>query len=226
MTPRIHRSLLLVAALLPPAAGSQSPAPSGRARVVGSVVDSATLRPIVRTQICAEIPDGAYGRRRCATPDTSGRYVLDSLPVGRRVVTFNCTVRSSYYGRLLRADTLNLQNDAIARIDVRVAAEDCDMQPFIQRHGVFAGHWTSGFEESRFIACGDTVSGWLDFRPGAVEKEMKWPEQNDRSYPTYFVRFEGVFRGPWHYGHMGVSRYEYDGERLLEVRAANPANCP
>ena len=38
----------------------------------------------------------------------------------------------------------------VRRFDVRASTAGCDMRPFRMERAAFAGHWTSGFEESRF----------------------------------------------------------------------------
>jgi hypothetical protein len=210
------------AALVPTALLAQPPFPHGRARVSGTVVDSATGRAIVRARVCRELELGPpFGRGiRCASPDSLGRFTLDSLPEGRQVVTVTCTGRRVLDVRLLRADTLEIGPGEVARVDVRTGAAGCDMRPFVERRGEFAGRYTFGFEESRFTPCGDTLSAWVTFAPSANDTAIRWPAPNDKYYPSYFVRWVGTLRGPWHYGHLGVSPYEFVVERVLEVRRA------
>lgn len=200
--------------------------PKGRARIVGTVIDTVSRRPIVRARICRLVPLAAnYQGQMCAEPDTAGRYVLDSLPAGQQVVTVHCSGVRVLDTRLLRVDTLRVDDDQMARIDVRTTAEQCDMRPYVVRRGTFAGHWVSGFEESRFQPCDGSPGGWLTLRASAVPPALTWPRSNDPYHPSVFVRFEGTVRGPWHYGHMGMSAYEFIADRLIEARPPGRENC-
>lgn len=197
--------------------------PKGRSRIVGTIRDSATAQPVIRSQVC-RTPEGT-NYVVCAWPDDTAGYVVDSLPAGRHVLTFSCVADRRFASHLLVVDTIELTDHEEVRLDVRRPTAGCDMRPYRVDRRVFAGFWTFGFEESRFRPCGDTISGWLDFTRDAIADTVKWPEPNDRNYPTVFVRFEGVLRGPGHFGHLGVSPYGFTGERLLEVRAADGASC-
>jgi hypothetical protein len=205
---------------LPAVLAGQPVFPRGSAQIVGTVVDSSTGRAIIRTRICREVDLRApYGRGiRCATPDSLGRFSLDSLPEDRQVVTVTCSGERILDVRLLRQDTITLGPGAVTRIDVRTDAAECDMRPFIERRGEFTGYYRFGFEESAFTPCGESVSAWVTFGPQAAERHVVWPKQNDPYYPSYFVRWTGTLRGPWHYGHLGVSQYEVVVDRILEVR--------
>ncbi|HYC52070.1 MAG TPA: carboxypeptidase-like regulatory domain-containing protein [Gemmatimonadaceae bacterium] len=218
---------LLLATVAASSMYAQAQWPKGRARIVGTVVDTATMRPIMRTQICRLVDlEGGQRGRLCASPDTAGRYVFDSLPPGIQVVTYVCSGVRILDGHLLLTDTLRVENDETALRELWTSASSCDMRPFEIRRGTFAGIWTFGFEESHFGVCGGSVpGGWLSLRKEAYDSTMKWPKQNDMVRPSYFLRFEGEIRGPWHYGHMGVSSRQVTVNRLLEVRSVEDAPC-
>ena len=134
---RFAATCFLIAALLASASesGAQAVVPPGRARVVGIVLDSATGRPVVRAHICGEVlPNSPTGSAtRCASPDSSGRYVLDSLPVGSQGLTVTCSGRRLLEGTALARDTLAVGDGQEVRFDVRTDAAGCDMRPFIVR---------------------------------------------------------------------------------------------
>ena len=215
-------ALISAASLLLIADTANAQWPKGRGRIVGTVLDSATGRPIIRTRICYH-PGNNYGI--CAHPDSTGRYVLDSIAPGAHVVSFQCSAERGLMGRLLRFDTVATRDDEDTRLDVRAASTGCDMRPYREERATFAGHWRFGFEESRFTPCSDSFSGWFDFAPGARSDTIKWPKQNDRFYPTVFLRFEGVVRGPWSYGHGGGSKYQFVAERVIATRDESLTNC-
>jgi len=226
---RFASTCFLIAVLLasPSESGAQAVVPPGRARVVGIVLDSATGRPVVRAHICGEVlPNSPTGpATRCASPDSSGRYVLDSLPVGSQGLTVTCSGRRLLEGTALARDTLAVADGQEVRFDVRTDAAGCDMRPFIVRRGVFLGHYTVGFEESSFLACGDSLAAWVEATPAAMRTGPQWPKPNNRYYPTYFVRWQGTLRGPWRYGHMGVSNYELTVDSILSVRRPGRSDC-
>ena len=229
-TPRTFLVAATAAAVLAPLVlGAQIPFPRGRAQIRGTVRDSLTGQPIVRTRVCSEVElPTPYGRGvLCASPDSLGGYVLDSLPAGRRVVTATCAGRKLLGGRLLRQDTVALGETDAVRLDVPADTTGCDMRPFVERHGEFSGYYRSGFEESRFSPCGAPASAWVEFGPRASAQRIRWPKPNDRYYPTYFVRWVGTLRGPWQYGHLGVSPYEFVVDSVLAVRRpGRRTGCP
>jgi hypothetical protein len=203
---------------------AQSIAARGRARVVGTVVDSATGRPIIRTSICAVVdlgpPDGRVNL--CARPDTAGRYVLDSLPAGRLTLSASCSgLRSSP----LAQGTLEVVEGEQTRFDVRTSAAGCDMRPFIVRRGLFEGRFTSGFEESTFRPCNDTIRAWAELSWKVVESGPKWPIIKGNDDRPYFVRWRGTLRGPWRYGHMGGWSYEISVDSILGIRRPRRSDC-
>ncbi len=195
----------------------------GRARVVGIVVDSTTGRSIIRSRICGEVElEPPYGRAvRCASPDTTGRYVLDSLPPGIQVLTATC---SGLGERTLAHDTLVVAEGEEGRFDIRTSGSRCNMRPFIVRRGVFEGHFASGYEESAFRPCNDSISAWAELPRVVIESGPDWPKPTEYN-PRYFVRWRGTLRGPWHYGHMGVSSYEVRVDSILAVRRPHRSDC-
>jgi hypothetical protein len=200
--------------------------PDGRARIIGSVLDSATARPIIRTNICRSSPTYTAGPMiwACAQPDTSGRFKLDTVPAGVYKLSFVCEGAPKW---IVVRDTIELKNGAVRRVDIRASTDACDMRPFHQGRGVFSGHWRGEFESSVFRPCGDTISGWLNVAPESNWDTLDWPEPKERQAGprTYFLRFEGDFRGPWRFGHLGMSNYEFVVDRLLEVRVATREDC-
>jgi hypothetical protein len=217
----------ILAAVLPGDVVAQAWLPRGQARVAGVVLDAASRHPIVRTRICRVIDTGPPVGEviLCAMPDSLGRYVLDSLPEGLQTVTATCSGESQSESRLLDQKRLEVGAGEEGRFDVIADAEGCDMSPFWARRGTFRGHFVSGFEASSFRACGDSVTAWATLRLLAPRPAPVWPKPTDPEFPAYYVKWEGTFRGPWHYGHLGMARYEIEVERILEVRHPGPTDC-
>lgn len=201
--------------------------PKGTARVVGTIVDSVSGKPILRTRVCRLVELGVpYGQGQvCASPDTTGRYVLDSLPDGAQALSISCDGITPFTGRRLRVDTLLVGAGEEARLDVHTPALTCDMRPFVIKRAVYRGHYRAGFEESRFETCDGSIGAWVTFTQAANSGGPKWPKPNDKYYPTFYVEWEGVLRGPWQYGHMGVSTYELTVERVIKVSRPKKADC-
>src|SRR5262249_39325195 len=90
MRARLLVALAVVASPSPLTA--QSVSLQGHGRVTGVVVDSASGRAIVRTRVCREVEVKPQVKgMRCASPDSTGRYVLDSLPEGKQEITVTCS---------------------------------------------------------------------------------------------------------------------------------------
>ena len=200
--------------------------PRGTSRIIGTVADSLDT-PIIRTRICREVVlNRPYGTGiLCASPDTSGHYILDNLPAGVQVVKATCSGRTILSGKLLAEDTLVLADGEARRFDVRASSAGCDMRAFSVRRGIYEGHYTFGFEESRFQSCKDSISAWVDFAPDVSKSPPRWPKLNDAYYPTFFVRWRGTVRGPWHFGHLGVSDYQIVVDSILMVRLPSRTDC-
>jgi hypothetical protein len=108
--------------------------------------------------------------------------------------------------------------------------------------GIFQGHYTPGFESSDFVPCsadgwfipGDSLEAykydarraWVTW-PQSVGDGVKWPDAPRDSYgnPRYYVRWRGTVVGPGHYGHMGVSPFEFVVDAVLELRPPTAKDC-
>ena len=118
--------------------------------------------------------------------------------------------------------------------------DGCDPRPRRRVAGTFAGHYSYGFEHSRFMPCprddwsipSDTLA--LFHRQGASVRwsdsleldEAEWPEPVLKDgHPRVFVQWQGTVEGPGHYGHMGMSSFELTVDRVLAVRLPSPDDC-
>ncbi len=203
--------------------------PGGVASVVVDVIDSTSGKPIPRlTFYNRRISDGSeYGTTYRTVADTTGRLQLDSIPAGVPQHFQVICDQGLFRGKLLDSVTTTLQPGEVRKWLVRSSASGCDQRPFLVRRGMFTGHWRSGFEESRFVPCDSVIpEAWACLLPGAGDLVAeRWPKGLDAYYPEVFVRWEGVLKGPWHYGHLGVSDYQITVERILEVRKPSAGDC-
>jgi hypothetical protein len=220
----LRRLLIAAAALVMTASAlpAQTIGPPQSARVVGTVLDSSSGRPIVRSWICLDLAaNPGLGALICTSPDTTGRYVLDGLPEGRQVVRIVCSGWSLFGGPALRIDTLEVGAGLEGRLDVSTDAASCDMRPYHIVRGLFRGHYSGGYE-SRFRACGDSVVASVRFARDALDNAPQWPKPN---YRPLYVEWEGTLRGPWDNSQGQDPPYEFRVERVRLVRHSRDSDC-
>jgi hypothetical protein len=87
--------------------------------------------------------------------------------------------------------------------------------------GEFSGFYTSGFEVSSFIACGQTDEQWwlgADPATGFYDYYRTLTgSQAPGDYTAVFVRFRGNLTAPGLYGHLGAYSREVYVTDLLEM---------
>lgn len=105
----------------------------------------------------------------------------------------------------------------------------CVRQPATQPVTEFRGHYTPGFEVSRFIAC-NALPGdqpwWVILSAHALQ-------QRDSAMRTVlpgpgsrvFVRWRGVAGAPGETGHLGQSVRHLQVVELLELRTPEEGDC-
>jgi len=243
---RIARVLTLVSLLAAASftsAAAQSELLSRTASIAGTVRDSVSGRAPGRTSVCTFFPVGrSYLESRCATVDTLGAYRLDSLPARRLRVSVQCqTVRGPTW-KELAADSLGLTGNVVARRDWTVSVAGCDTRLVRRVSGIFRGHYTPGFESSKFVPCAadawfipadsldaysyDARRAWATLPKGLGER-LAWPDapRDSHGNPRYYVRWRGTVVGPGSFGHMGVSPFEFFVDSVLELRAPAAKDC-
>ena len=116
----------------------------------------------------------------------------------------------------------------------------------VLRAGEFSGHYTTGFQTSRFESCGALMnqgatgpnqgptasrdSIWVEFDSAAVQQlyggGLPWPKASaGERYPRTFVRWHGRLHGGSTYGIQGASPYQMVVTRIVELRAPTPLDC-
>jgi hypothetical protein len=234
----VTRILTAALALLLISAGDS--AAQTRGVLHGTVLDSLTSVPLIDALVTA-ICSGCIGRN---STDSTGRYRIDTLPAGAVTVVVHCPSRT-LLGRELLQQEITVAESADTRFDVRVPPGACAEPPYAERSGTYRGHYTPGFESSRFIPCPDSTVGltvgllpgkrlfppsaWAVFSPRAREQGAPaWPTdapRDDWGNPTFFVLWQGTLRGPGTYGHMGVSEFSFTVDSVLVVRRPSGSDC-
>lgn len=236
---RVHRLLLSFGfvATIAGALGAQLP----YRQIIGSVRDSVSGRPPLRTRVCAWADSGSVRPLpQCGSVDSLGQYRIDSIPPGRRLVAVHCaTIRAP--GMIQLAFEHLVMADTDVRRDWSVSAAGCDSRRVRHVTGTFRGHYTVGFEASAFVPCASDAwvlpsdslgdepylhRAWVTWPPAAA-RQVHWPDApRDRfGSPRYYVKWRGTVTGPGNYGHLGVSPFEFRVDSVLIVRPPQPADC-
>jgi len=212
------------------------------ASIAGTVRDSGSLDYRRKFSVCTWVPrQPAMYSLSCAQVDTLGHYRLDDLPLIRLRLSVQCETLGGM-GKSVMADSVIFTDTALVRRDWVVPSAGCDLRPLRHVTGIFRGHYTPGFESSKFVPCTadawfipsdslgiypyDAKRAWATWR-SAVPQKLKWPRapRDDYGNPTYYVRWRGTVVGPGNYGHMGVSPFEFVVDSVLELRAPGKEDC-
>jgi len=157
-------------------------------------------------------------------------------------------MRISVHCETIRTLSKSLASDSVLLANVRlrrdwtVGTEGCDPRPVRRVSGTFSGHYTPGFESSKFVPCPssewfipadsldaypyDARRAWVRWSVGRM-RELKWPKAPRDPYGNsrYYVRWRGTVVGPGRYGHLGVSAFELQVDSVAELRAPGPQDC-
>ena len=235
-------SVFLLAALTTTTLPAQTHGLPRSAAVSGTLRDSATGHAPTKSRVCVFIPTGpSVFQARCGAIDTSGNYRLDSLPPLGMRVSVSCESIGGM-GKELAYDSVVFTDSVVLRRDWVVSTAGCDHRPVRRVAGTFRGHYTSGFESSEFVPCpadawfipGDLLGvyafdarrAWATW-PNGVGKGLKWPDAPRDRYGNsrYYVRWRVTIIGPGHYGHMGVSPFEFVVDTVFELRSPGRQDC-
>ncbi|MFI5119276.1 MAG: hypothetical protein ACHQM4_02635 [Thermoanaerobaculia bacterium] len=94
--------------------------------------------------------------------------------------------------------------------------------------GTFDGHWTFGFEQSSFVACGAAERWWLDTGKSTLPAQRKaalGPNAPEGRGPILFIHVRGRLSPPGHYGHLGAYPRELEITEATDVRLPVPTDC-
>ena len=229
------RTYLLALALLPWQVGELQA--QFRARIFGTVRDSATGAPVAGAKVAAL--RGQYGR---IETDTAGGYSLDRLEWPDVELELHCPSRT-LLGKRLLVRTMHLQANSSVRVDLTVDRALCDEPPFRKVKGEFRGAYSAGFEESSFQICADSslglppahprdigrspITAWVEYTAHAQnQRSIKWPTDAElEGSPLIYVRWRGTLSGPGTYGHLGVSDYLFEVDSIVHVAVWNGSGC-
>ncbi len=240
---RIVTSLCAVLVVSPIAnpASAQKPPPRPVATMFGNIHDTSSIHYPRKYSVCTWVPNGSSYYMLCARTDTTGSYRLENIPlIGLRIAVGCETLRG--FGKVVASDTLVFRDTAVLRHDWIVSSAGCDLRPLRQVSRIFTGHYTPGFESSKFIPCAndawfvptdsldlypyDAKEAWVTWRD-AANQQVKWPDAPRDEYknPTYYVRWRGTLVGPGRYGHLGVSPFQFFVDSVLLLRAPTKNDC-
>ena len=196
-----------------------------------------------RISVCVAVPAAPQNYQwKCADVDSVGAYRLDSLPSVRMQFSVNCeAVR--WFSALLASDSILIPGGESMRRDWQVSTAGCDSRPLRRITGEFRGHYVGGFEASEFRPCPkdawfvpddsldlypfDNRRAWATWSDRAGQS-VRWPRgapEDPDGNPRYYVRWRGTVVGPGHYGHMGISAFEFFVDSVLEVRVPAALDC-
>ena len=203
------------------------------ASITGVVRDSATGQPLLGGRVVVSPGHGSN-----APLDSLGRFDLTNLWTPIVLLSVYCPSRTMS-GDLLLARRMEAPPGQRIDLELRIDANVCQEPPYREVTGTLRGHFTAGFEISKFSACVDTGMGvhpgpgygrewapmhiWADLTPKAWDQLAAWlPEEwvFDGGKVLY-VRWHGTLAGPGIYGHLGVSEYEFRADSVMTVRPGN-----
>jgi hypothetical protein len=208
-------------------AGAQTVSSSDTSAAVGGTVqERGTGKPVLRMSVCS-LRSQAPTFYKCFSAETTGVYELAGLPTGRQQLSVSCATAT--FVKLLDTLTVDLHARQRRRQDFAVDTHGCDPRPFTVVKSDFRGHFSEGFEESRFVPCGDSTRyAWVTFTPAARPPNVApdWPDVPVvNGYPRWFVHWHGTMTGPSRYGHFGVSPYQITVDSIIEIRAPSGDDC-
>ena len=215
-------------------------------RVVGTVRDSASGRPLVGAFVAAQL---MLGRART---DSRGHFALSQVTPGVQQFELNCPSRT-LLGRQLLAKRVRVPAHDSAIVDLRVDSSLCDEPPYREVKGEFRGFYSTGFEHSAFSVCADTALG-IPPRPARAGDDDGWSEMTAwvsftdqgladwrrfqaspaadsaeaverRGFGARYVRWHGTLTGPGSFGHMGVSDYQIIVDRVVYLGSGDARVC-
>src|SRR4029079_3088522 len=218
-TPRFL--FLVILGCVPVDAQSQTSGAVVSGQGIFGVVTSAVATPLERMMVCPRVL-ATREIRRCANPDSSGRYHLTISETTPIVLSVHCQAIRGF-AKLLASDTVSVDAAKPLEKNWEVIPNGCDPRFIRRANGVFRGHYVGGFEESSFVPCkndswvtpSDSIRdedtsfvAWVEFSKGTTEG-IHWPKapRNSWGSPRYYVRWRGTVIGPSSYGHMGVSPF-------------------
>ncbi len=205
-----------------PLAAQPTSAPQDSIKLIGTIRDSVTGRPVLRADVCSLIGSGT---RLCVRVDSTGYFELAGLRMEPDTVSISCPgERGELSRRFLYRETLQPTDSLVRRRDVRADVTGCDMRPYTVRTGTFVGLYTNEFEGLRFVSCDQSIRAWPTFSPEASARIARVRLPRARMH-TLAVTVEGTVRGPGQFGHGGVTPYGIEITRVLSARLATARDC-
>jgi len=220
---------------------AQSPVSEKVAEIRGTVTELASRRPTEKVWVCAYTPARvSTSAQPCVRTDSVGSYSIDHVPLGRVPMAVVCE-RLRGFGKTVASDTLVVTEAGSLMKHWSVPTTGCDTRRIRRLSGIYRGRYTGGFEESDFAPCAqdawflpsdslnvypfDAGRAWAEFAKGTSIKRVRKVPHNSWGSAIYYVRWRGTVTGPGHYGHMGVSAFQFQVDSILEMRAPRRSDC-
>ena len=156
-----------------------------------------------------------------------------SLPRQGERITVHCPTRLMFKGRRI-VDAPFVIRNGYAEAHFEIDSTSCKEPLTTQLRGRHAGMYLSEFEQSAFFPCvglsGADAYGWKPHSawanlPASLEDSFIWRLRMSNADEGMYVEWTGTLTGPGNYGHMGMSLYEFDVERLDKLSSTRPSAC-
>jgi hypothetical protein len=239
---------VLCGALCSTVAGAQSAPRFGTIFV--TVVDTSNAPPVRPFSVVTFVPSSPGNRdifKDAPSVEVSpGRFRIDSVPQDPAGIVVMCPTIKMFAMAATRAEVhLSVRAGETLYTTIKVNHAGCDPRPIRSEYRVFTGFYTSAFEESSFVPCGNdnwmTAGDSLAMQKWEPRAWVKWtnagygtipsvtltPKTRKDSYgqPQLYARLRGTMKGPGHYGHMGISEFEFTVDSVLAMSATAPKSC-
>ena len=170
--------------------------------------------------------------------DSLGRYT-SRVRSGLHWVRVFCPSRTWTHVQTLDSVRVRISPDSTTVLHLLVNPASCTEPPLDSVDAEFVGHFSTGFEENRFVPCPGSLAAvpggvlygenlaWVRFDSAAAGTGPRTrPAPDTSGYgDRYFVRWRGRLVGPGNYGHMGISPYLLTVYRILDIRTPAPGDC-
>jgi hypothetical protein len=218
MTSRWLFSVACATLAVSPSARAQSPAVTGTI-VHGRVRDSLLGIPVQRGV-------AFLGNNQATVLERDGSFRFSPIEPGTSGLTVSCFRGGQIFDpRVLVRRSLTVHPDTGVYLDLYTDSRVCDPRPLVEIAGTFTGHYSLGFEQSRFTPCGGGPSSWVVLSDRSQRARFPPDTTAADGYAEYFVRWRGRQLGPGQYGHMGISEYELLVTEVIEARAPRARDC-
>ena len=171
--------------------------------------------------------------------DTTGTFRFSRVRLGTHTIQLNCPVSRRLVGREFARQVVHVEPATDTSVNVVLKPNEC-IEPTNQTiRGVFAGHFTRGFDEETFQPCKSFPSPGGDAYDLSDQRALVALEDSVEKDPrltrlfraavdsatTAYVRWSGTLTGPATYGLRGRENYMLHVEQVVEARRPSATDC-